>query len=58
MDSVIDINKLLKSLEDFPKQIQKNVMTGAVRAAASEIAKEAKARVPKKTGEFKKNLWE
>ena len=56
MDSITGMKQLLKSLEDFPKQIQKNVMSGAVRAAAAEIAKEAKARVPKKTGNLKKSM--
>ncbi|MGJ0317715.1 HK97 gp10 family phage protein [Aliarcobacter cryaerophilus] len=47
---------LLKALSQFPKNIQNNVMTGAIRAGANVIRDEARLRVPKKTKELAKSI--
>ena len=47
---------LLKTLAQFPKNIQNNVMTGAIRAGANVIRDEARLRVPKKTKELAKSI--
>jgi HK97 gp10 family phage protein len=52
----IDNKKLLESLKQFPINIQKNVITGAVRAGAKPILTAAKANVPVDTGNLKKSL--
>lgn len=51
-----DNKALLQTLKQFPKNIQRNVMSGAVRAGAAVIRNEAKARVPKRTGNLKKSI--
>lgn len=52
----IDGKSLLKALSAFPKNIQKNVMTGATRAAANVVRDEARIRVPKKTKALAKSI--
>ena len=52
----IDGKSLLKALNAFPKNIQKNVMIGATRAAANVIRDEARIRVPKKTKALAKSI--
>ena len=53
-----DINskKLLKALDKLPKNIQKNVIVGATRAAANVVKDEAKRLVPVKHGRLKKSI--
>jgi HK97 gp10 family phage protein len=52
----IDNKALLKALHQFPINIQKNVLRGAVRAGAKPIVDEARALVPKDTGNLKKSI--
>lgn len=52
----IDNTALMATLKKFPKNIQRNVMTGAVRAGAGVIRDEARVRVPKRTGNLKKSI--
>lgn len=47
---------LLKTLSQFPKNIQNNVMAGAIRAGANVIRDEARLRAPKKTKELAKSI--
>lgn len=47
---------LLKTLEQFPIRIQKNVMTGATRAAANVVRDEARRLVPKDTKNLQKSI--
>ena len=49
INTTINSDDLLKTLSQFPKNIQNNVMTGAIRAGANVIRDEARIRVPKKT---------
>jgi len=51
-----DNKALMATLKNFPKNIQKNVMTGAIRASAGVIRDEARAKVVKKTGTLKKSI--
>src|SRR5574344_1101459 len=52
----IDGKSLLKALSAFPKNIQNNVMNGAIRAGANVIRDEARLRAPKKTKELAKSI--
>jgi HK97 gp10 family phage protein len=52
----IDGKSLLKALSAFPKNIQNNVMTGAIRAGANVIRDEARLRAPKKTKALAKSI--
>ena len=52
----IDGKSLLKALSAFPKNIQNNVMTGAIRAGANVIRDEARVRAPKKTKALAKSI--
>jgi len=56
VSEVIGMDKLLHSLKVFPERVQKNVLSGAVRAGTKPILTEAKIRVPKDTGNLKKSL--
>lgn len=56
ISSSIKNEELLKTLKQFPKNIQNNVMTGAIRASANVIRDEARLRVRKKTKELKKSI--
>ena len=51
-----DFKKLMKGLGKFPANIQKNVMTGANRAAAVVIQKEARLLAPKDKGDLQKSI--
>ncbi len=53
---VTGTDALLKALKQFPENIQKNVMTGAVRAAAKPIIDDARANVPVDSGNLKKSI--
>ena len=52
----IDSKSLLKTLSALPKNIQNNVMTGAIRASANVIRDEARIRAPKKTKALAKSI--
>ena len=56
ISSNIDNKALLKVLSQFPKNIQKNVMVGATRAAANIIRDEARRKVPKKSRTLEKSI--
>ena len=56
IDSNIDTKKLLEALKQFPQNIQKNVVTGAVRAGAKVLVDEARRNVPIDTGNLKKSI--
>lgn len=56
ISSSIKNEELLKTLKQFPKNIQNNVMTGAIRASANVIRDEARIRVPKKTKDLAKSI--
>ena len=56
IETTFDTKALLKALEQFPQNIQKNVLTGAVRAGATVISKAAKENVPKKTRTLEKSI--
>lgn len=49
-------NDLLKALKQFPQNIQKNVMTGAVRAGCKPLVEAARRNVPVDTGNLKKSI--
>jgi len=53
---VSGINEILKKLKKLPIVMQKRVVTGAIRASAAAINKEAKLNVPKDEGDLKKSL--
>lgn len=53
---VTGMQDILKKLKTLPERVQKNVLTGGIRAGAAAIAKEAKAKVPKSSGELKKSI--
>ena len=50
------VEKLLKSLKQFPQNIQKNIINGAIRAGAKVIADEVKKNTPTDTGNLKKSI--
>jgi HK97 gp10 family phage protein len=50
------LKELTKALKAFPENVQKNILTSSIRAAASTIQKEAKKNVPVKTGNLKKSI--
>lgn len=54
--SSFDNKKLLKALEQFPKNVQKNIMVGATRAAANVIKNQARANVRVDTGNLRKSI--
>lgn len=54
--SSIDTKNLLKALNQFPQNVQKNIMVGATRAGANVIRDEIKQNVPVDTGETKKSI--
>ena len=56
VDVKVDMGDLLKKLRTLPEKVQKNVLTGAVRAGAKPIVKEAKRLVPVRTGNLKKSI--
>ena len=56
INSTIESKSLIKALNQFPKNIQKNVMVGAIRASANVVRDQARAKVPKKTRELEKSI--
>ena len=56
INTSLDSEKLLKALKQFPTNIQKNVMTGAVRAGAKVVGDEVKQNVPIDSGNLKKSI--
>jgi len=56
MSEVIGLDKVLKKLKKLPERVQKNVLTGAMRAATKPIIKEARNLVPKSSGVLKKSI--
>ena len=56
VSATFDTKKLIETLQKFPKNIQKNVMVGAVRAGANVIRDEVRRKVPIKTGALKKSI--
>lgn len=50
------VEDLLKNLRTFTTKIQKSVVTGAIRASAAAISKEAKKNVPKDKGDLKRAI--
>ena len=53
---ITGLDDVLKKLKALPERVQKNVVTGAIRAGAKPIVKEARALVPKDTGTLKKSI--
>lgn len=53
---VTGVDDLLKNLKTFPIKFQKSVATGAIRAGAAAINKEAKLNVSEDEGDLKKSL--
>jgi len=56
MSSVAGLDEILKKLKKLPERVQKNVVTGAIRASAKPILQEAKALVSKDSGTLKKSI--
>lgn len=56
ISTTFNSQELLKTLAQFPKNIQNNVMTGAIRAGANVVRDEARLRAPKKTKELAKSI--
>jgi len=56
MNEAKGLKELRKALKQFPKNIQKNVMVGAVRAGTKPIVKRAKELVPIDEGDVKKSI--
>ena len=54
--NVYGLDEMLSKLHKLPDRVQKNVVTGAIRAGASSIAKEMKHKVPVKNGTLKKSI--
>ena len=50
------LDALDRAVRKLPKNVQKRVLKGALRAGGRVIAKDAKQRVPKKSGELKKSI--
>jgi len=53
---VLGMEAILKKLKALTERVQKNVLTGAIRAGASSISKEAKLLVTKDSGTLKKSI--
>jgi len=53
---IIGVKEIQKVLEDFAPRIANNLMKATIHGIASEVTKEAKKRVPKRTGTLKKSL--
>ena len=56
INTTINSDDLLKTLSQFPKNIQNNVMTGAIRAGANVIRDEARGKVRKRTKQLAKSI--
>lgn len=53
---VIGMDDIIKKLKILPERVQKNVLTGAIRASTKPIIKEARNLVPKDSGTLKKSI--
>lgn len=53
---VLGVAQLNKQLKALGPRIEKNILRGAVRAVAREIANDAKANVPQDTGNLRRNI--
>lgn len=56
VEATINTEALLKALSQFPKNIQNNVLAGAVRAGTKPLVDAARANVPVDTGNLKKSI--
>ena len=54
--TVLGMEEILKKLKKLPERVQKNVLTGAIRASAKPIIKEARRLVPVRSGTLKKSI--
>lgn len=50
------IKELGEALQKFPVKIERNVLRGAIRAGVKEIALQARANAPERTGTLKKSI--
>jgi HK97 gp10 family phage protein len=50
------VKNVLKALKQFPKNVQKNIATGAVRAGCKPILDKAKALAPYEHGDLEKSI--
>ena len=48
--------ELLRLLDELPKNLERNVIRGGLRAGAKVIQQQAKANVPVKTGQLKRTI--
>lgn len=53
---VSGVEDILKKMKILPGRVQKNVVTGAVRASAKPIIEEARRLAPKDTGDLAKSI--
>ncbi len=56
MSEIKGLKELSKALKAFPQNVQKNILRSSIRAAASDILKEARKNVPKRRGALRKSL--
>lgn len=56
MAEIKGLKELSKALKDFPKNVQNNILTSAIRSGATTIQKEAKNNVAVDTGLLKKSI--
>lgn len=56
ISSTIDNKALIKTLNQLPIRIQKNVMIGAIRAGSNVVRDEARRLAPIDTGNLKKSI--
>jgi HK97 gp10 family phage protein len=50
------LKSLKKALKQFPKNVQKNIATGAVRAGCKPILTKARSNAPREDGDLKKSI--
>ena len=56
ISATFDTKKLIETLQTLPKNIQKNVMVGAVRAGTNVVRDEARRLAPVDTGNLQKSI--
>lgn len=56
IEAKISMKDLLKALEQFPKNVQKNIMVGATRAAAGRVRDDIRDATPIDTGNLRKSI--
>jgi len=54
--TVLGMDEILKKLKKLPERVQKNVLTGAIRASAKPIFEEAKRLAPVHSGSLKNSI--